>query len=76
MTKVDDLVNDIKEVLCDRTALELGRLPRLHPDRLLHRTIQLIQELEDELDERNEEIKDLEAEIKDIRYDLALCENA
>jgi len=62
----DNLINDIQDYFQDKEPPYMKKMPRLHPDNLLHRALLKIEDMQLEIDEQRSEIKDLEYEILDL----------
>jgi cell division protein FtsB len=66
MTDVDSLMNDIQEALHNKKPPYIEKRNRLHPDDLLYRTLQVLEDLMSEIREQQDEIMDLEDRYKDL----------
>jgi hypothetical protein len=75
MADFDSLLNDIQEYLQDKVPPYLKKLPRLHPDDLLYRTLHMLEDLEAEIRELEEVIHSQEEALDSLEGDIARLEN-
>jgi phage shock protein A len=66
MHEVDSLVADIQQALQDKKPPYMDKRYRLHPDSLLYRSLQVIEDLILEIRERDNELVELEEKFKDL----------
>jgi chromosome segregation ATPase len=66
MRDADNLLNDIQEALHNKKPPYIEKRNRLHPDELLYRTLQVLEDLMSEIREQQDELVDLEDKYKDL----------
>lgn len=66
MHEVDSLVADIQQALHDKKPPYMEKRYRLHPDALLYRALQVIEDLMSEIHESRNELVELEEKFKDL----------
>jgi len=74
MIEVESLISDIQEALEDKPPPYMAKLPRLHPDNLLYRTLQGFETLLSELREQEERIRELEDKIDYLEDEIGRLE--
>lgn len=75
MVEVESLISDIQQFLEDKQPPYMTKLPRLHPDNLLYRTLQCFETLLSELKEQEEALSDLDDKVDYLEDEIGRLES-